>query len=384
VIAGSKRGCPAGVAGRVCASGLFYCHVCKHIRRKDLRSTYREISKILPIPARAIYTGPEAFPIVRRNMSESVWVMVAGTLRTLDLNLLKVFEAVLRHRRVSGAANELGVTPSAVSHALGRLRRIFEDDLFVFGASGMEATSRAIQLGTEIRASLDRILNIVERRPFDPAQSQSVFSIAACEYAAAVIIPPMVRAVTAAAPGVGLHIHPLNRSDVVQRLDDGRLSLAFGQFGHLPARMRRSTLLREREAILVRSEHPLANGDLTPDRLLGFSHAVALFSSSDDEGSLQGLTWIERLQERVSCCARRHVALRIAQFSTVLSLVASSDMVVTLPQRLALWASREHNLAMLELPSDPLEVEIQMIWHERSSRDEGCQWLMRYAESSSG
>ena len=308
--------------------------------------------------------------------------MMTGTLRALDLNLLKVFEAVLRHRRASSAANELGVTPSAVSHALGRLRRIFEDDLFVFGASGMEATSRAIELGTEIRASLDQILNIVERRPFDPAQSQSVFSVAACEYAAAVIVPPMACAVTAAAPGVGLNVHPLSRCDIVQSLDEGRLSLAFGQFGHLPARMRRSTLLREKEAILVRAEHPLANGDLTPERLLAFSHVVALFGPGD-EGSLQGLTWIERLQESVSCCGRRHVALRIAQFSPVLSLVASSDMVVTLPRRLALWASRGHNLAMLNPPSEPLEVEIQMIWHERSSRDESCQWLMRHAEISS-
>jgi len=302
-----------------------------------------------------------------------------NSLRTIDLNLLKVFEAVLRRRRVSGAANELGVTPSAVSHALGRLRRIFDDELFVFGASGMEPTSRAIELGTEIRASLDRILNIVERRPFDPAQSQTVFSVAACEYAAAVIVPPMVRAVTAAAPGVGLHIHPPNRCDIVQRLDEGRLSLAFGQFGHLPARMRRSTLVREKEAILVRSEHPLANGDLTPERLLSFSHVLAMFSPSSDEGPLQGLTWIERLQESVSYCARRRIVVRTAQFSTVLSLLASSDMVVTLPRRLALRASRERNLAMLDLPSDPLEVDIQMIWHERSSRDESCQWLMRHA-----
>jgi DNA-binding transcriptional LysR family regulator len=348
--------------------------------KRYTRSLDREISKIRPTPATASYTGPETFPIVRRNLSETVCVMITGTLRTVDLNLLKVFEAVLRHRRVSGAANELGVTPSAVSHALGRLRRIFEDDLFVFGASGMEATSRAIELGTEISASLDRILNIVERRPFDPAQSKSVLSVAACEYAAAVIVPPMARAVTAEAPGIGLHVHPLNRCDVVQSLDEGRLSLAFGQFGHLPARMRRSTLLREKEAILVRAEHPLANGDLSPERLLGFPHVVALFSPGD-EGSLQGLTWIERLQESVGCCARRHVALRIAQFSTVLSLLASSDMVITLPRRLALWASRALNLAMLDPPTDPLEVEIQMIWHERSLRDDRCRWLMRHAEN---
>ena len=74
--------------------------------------------------------------------------------------------------------------------------------------------------------------------------------------------------------------------------------------------------------------------------------------------------------------------VRIAQFSTVLSLLASSDMVGTLPRRLALRASQERNLAMLELPSDPLEVDIQMMWHERSSRDENCEWLMRHAANS--
>jgi DNA-binding transcriptional LysR family regulator len=303
---------------------------------------------------------------------------MAKALRTIDLNLLKVFEAVLRHRRVSTAAKELGVTPSAVSHALARLRRVFEDELFVSGTTGMEPTSRAVELGAEIQASLDRIFDLVERRPFDPACSRSVFSVAACEYAAAFIVPPMVHSITAAAPKVALRIHPLNRCDVVQRLDEGRLNFALGQFGELPTRLRRSTIVREREAILVRAGHPLAHGALSIERLLMFPHVVALFGATDDQSALQGPVWIERLSEWATDYGHRHIAVTVAQFSAVPGLLAESDMVATLPRRLAARAARAGGVVMLELASDPLEVDIQMIWHERSTHDESCQWLMRH------
>jgi DNA-binding transcriptional LysR family regulator len=308
---------------------------------------------------------------------------------TVDLNLLKVFEAVLRHRRVSSASKELGVTASAVSHALGRLRRKLDDPLFHPGVHGMEPTSRALELGAELSASLSRILDIMERRPFDAAQSRRVFNIAACEYAAAIIAPPMIRSVTDAAPGISLRIYPLDYSEVVQGLDEGRLSFALGWFTDLPERLQRATVLKEREAFLVRSGHPLLRGDVTSDRLLGFPHLVALFSRSDERAAWSGSdrplengrVWIERLLAQASSCGRRHVAVKVAQFAAVPALLASSDMVATLPRRMAIEAARGGHLVMLEPASPPLEIDIQMVWHERAARDAGSQWLMRHIQS---
>jgi DNA-binding transcriptional LysR family regulator len=308
---------------------------------------------------------------------------------TIDLNLLKVFEAVLRHRRVSGASRELGVTASAVSHALGRLRRKLDDPLFHAGVQGMEPTSRALELGAELRASLSRILEIMERRPFDAAHSRRVFNIAASEYAAAIIAPPMIQSVTDSAPGVSLCIYPLDRSEVIRGLDEGRLCFALGWFTDLPARLQRATILKEREAVLVRSGHPLLHGDLTSDRLLGFPHLVALFSPSDERAarhggdcaSESGSVWIERLLAQASSCGRRHVSVKVAQFAAVPALLASSDMVATLPRRMAIEAARGGHLVMLEPASPPLEIDIQLVWHERAARDAGCQWLMRHIRS---
>jgi DNA-binding transcriptional LysR family regulator len=310
---------------------------------------------------------------------------------TTDLNLLKVFEAVLRHRRVSSASKELGITASAVSHALGRLRRKLDDPLFHPGVQGMEPTSRALELGAELRASLSRILEIMERRPFDAAHSRRVFNIAASEYATAILAPPMIQSVTDSAPGVSLRIYPLDRSEVIQGLDDGRLSFALGWFTDLPTRLQRATILKEREAILVRSGHPLLRGDVTGDRLLGFPHLVALFNPSDERGvrhgsdsaSENGQVWIERLLAQASSCGRRHVAVKVAQFAAVPALLASSDMVATLPRRMAIEAAHGGHLVMLEPASPPLEINIQMVWHERVARDAGAQWLMRHIQGPS-
>ncbi|MGA7809322.1 LysR family transcriptional regulator [Bradyrhizobium sp.] len=304
---------------------------------------------------------------------------------------MKVFEAVLRHRRVSSASKELGVTASAVSHAVGRLRRKLDDPLFHPGVHGMEPTSRALELGAELSASLGRILDIMERRPFDAAHSRRVFNIAASEYAAAIIAPPMIRSVTDAAPGVSLRIHALDRSEMVQGLDEGRLSFALGWFTDLPARLLRATVLKEREAILVRSGHPLLRDAVTSERLLGFPHLVALFGRSDerpgrdggDGASETGRVWIERLLAQASSCGRRHVAVKVAQFAVVPALLASSDMVATLPRRIAIEAARGGHLVMLEPASPPLEIDIQMVWHERAARDAGSQWLMRHIQSPS-
>jgi DNA-binding transcriptional LysR family regulator len=296
---------------------------------------------------------------------------VARASDTIDLNLLRVFEAIIRHRSVSRSSKELGVTPSAVSHALARLRRIFDDDLFLPGASGMEPTPRALEFGAELRTSLSRILDIIERRPFDAARSKCEFKIAACEYAAAVIVPPMIKAATNAAPGVSLRIYPLNRSSIVRDLDEGRLSFALGCFGELPGQLERLTIAKEREVMLVRAGHPLLCGERTTEQRLRYPHVVAHL----------GVT--ARVPDQATSYEIRHVAAHVAQFAVIPALLASSDMVATLPRRLAIEASRGGHLVMVEPEPvlESLEINFQMVWHQRAARDAGSQWLMQQIPS---
>ncbi len=126
----------------------------------------------------------------------------------LDLNLFKVFEAVLRHRGVSGAARELHVTASAVSHALARLRQAIGDELFVPGESGMEPTPRARELAPGVRDGLERISLAVNARPFVASESARTFRFAASDHTATTILPPPVRRIVRDAPNINPRLLP--------------------------------------------------------------------------------------------------------------------------------------------------------------------------------
>ena len=152
------------------------------------------------------------------------------SLQRIDLNLFRVFEAILQHRSVTGAAKMLGVTPSAVSHALSRLRRSLDDELFVHGDDGMEPTARALELAPSIRDGLGRIDDALAAKPFVPSDSTRAFRISATDYGAVTLLPGLIRRLCEVAPQVELRVFPCNRTDVVRHLDEGRIDLVIGWF----------------------------------------------------------------------------------------------------------------------------------------------------------
>ena len=310
------------------------------------------------------------------------------TLRPIDLNLFRVFEAVMQHRSVSGAARELGVTASAVSHALSRLRQALDDELFVAGDAGMEPTRRALELAPSVTDGLERIASAVASKPFNPSRTPRTFRIAAADYSAVAILPHFVGRIARTAPQINLRVFPFSRLDVVRQLDEGRIDLLLGWFSELPDRLRRATILVEREAIVARVGHSLAQGVVTIERLLAFPHIVVELTGSEDQavdGFLddRGVTrrvWIERLLIEMgngdqSLVGR--VAVTVPYFAAVPPMLRVTDMVATLPRRLALRAAQLGELVVLDLPYAPLDVTFEAVWHQRADRDAGLAWLIR-------
>lgn len=146
---------------------------------------------------------------------------------------------------VSKASQMLSVTPSAVSHALNRLRQTIGDELFIPGESGMQPTRRALELASAVREGLESFEFALMARPFVPAEAVRTFRIAASDNTDVVVLPPLARRLTKNAPYVDLRVFPLNRFDVVRQLERGHVDLVIGWFGELPAGMRRATLFRE-------------------------------------------------------------------------------------------------------------------------------------------
>jgi DNA-binding transcriptional LysR family regulator len=309
------------------------------------------------------------------------------TIEKLDLNLFKVFEAVLRHRGVSGAARELHVTASAVSHALSRLRQAVGDELFVPGDSGMEPTPRARELAPGVRDGLERISLAVNGRPFVAAESVRAFRIAATDYVAITMLPRLVERLATEAPHVNLRVFPPNRLDVSRELDEGRLDFVVGWFRDLPDRMRRTTIAFDNEAIVVRAGHPLTQGPVTKARLLSYPHIVVEITGGeteavdgflDDRGVFRRV-WIERLL--IDGGGGDHgvigrVAISVPHYGAVGPMLLVSDMVATLPRRFANAAAGQGHLVLLDLPYEPLAVPVEVVWHQRSDRDPGIQWLI--------
>ncbi|HMO28027.1 MAG TPA: LysR family transcriptional regulator [Enterovirga sp.] len=304
------------------------------------------------------------------------------------MNLLRVFDAVIRHRSVSVASKELSVTASAISHALGRLRKTIGDELFIYGENGMEPTPRAVQLAPDIRLGLKLIEDAVSSKPFVPSESTRTFRISASDYMTICMLTGLVAQLRRIAPRISLYIFPCNRTDVVRHLDDGRIDFIVGWFGNLPDRMRRTSLMTETEALVVRPGHPLAAEKITRERLLAFPFAVTEFTGSEEQGvdgffddrGVWRRIWMERLllesKGEHSEEAGPHVAVTLPHFAAIPHILRETDMVATLPERLARQAVARGELVMLDLPYEPLKVPVEAVWHSRGDRDPGLNWLL--------
>jgi DNA-binding transcriptional LysR family regulator len=306
--------------------------------------------------------------------------------RKIDLNLFRVFEAIMRHRSVAGASRELNITPSAVSHALARLRQLLSDPLFTYADNGMAPTARALAVAPAVNDGLRRLSEAILSEKFDPARSARTFRIAMSDYAALTLLPPIADKVARLGPNINLRIFPLSRPDLVDHLDRGTVEMAMGWFNNLPNRMRRMPVLVETETLVARSNHPLTREKFSIERLFNFPHVVVELSGSGerpidgfiDEQGVERRVWIERLlleQENQANGPVGRVAISLPHYSAVANLVAQSDMIATLPHSIAIREASREPLILLEMPYEPLQVNIETVWHERGERDPGLRWF---------
>jgi DNA-binding transcriptional LysR family regulator len=314
-------------------------------------------------------------------------------IRMIDLNLFRVFDAMMLHRSVRRASQMLSVTPSAVSHALSRLRQSIGDELFIPSEFGMQPTRRALDLASGVREGLEKIELALRGEESVPADALRTFRIAACEYACMVILPSLAERLAKSAPHVDLRVFPSNRLDVGRQLEKGQADLVIGRFDKLPEGIRRSTLLREDEVIVVRAGHPLTHSKLTKERLIEFPHLVVVLTGVEeneangfmnDEGVAQRI-WIERaLHEfqdgKIDPAGR--AAISVPHFAAMAPFLQLTDMVTTLPRRLALWAAAQAPLVLLDLPYTSMTINIEMLWDQSADRDQGLQWLVNELAAS--
>lgn len=262
----------------------------------------------------------------------------------VDLNLLVVFEALLAERHVGRAANRMHLSQSAASHALGRLRRLFNDPLFVRHPAGVEPTPRAKELARPLAEALAHVRRVVRPpEPFAPATLVRAYTVATHDYATVVLLTKLLPRLRREAPGVDLRCVGLSYEALVAGFDRGTVDLACGAFPGLHAqRIERTPLFEDRFVGVVRAGHPaLSAGRVDLNAFVAFAHVL-----TSPDGQPRSL-----VDEALGALGRsRRVAMTVPNTLSVPSIVASSDLVGVIPGRLAATMAGGHGLVVFDLP----------------------------------
>jgi DNA-binding transcriptional LysR family regulator len=297
---------------------------------------------------------------------------------TLDLNLLKLFDAVMETRSVSRAAVLLGLSQSAVSHGLARLRQATGDPLFIRSGGRMEPTARAQRQAETMRHALmlaAAALSPDDPRPFDPAAGRRVFTIGAGDYAATVLLGGFIAEVAAAGWDIGIAVLPVDRNSAPAMLDAGQIDLALGL---LPQRRRwhEGRVLYEEVQACVFDGDRL--GIAAPITLEGFCALPQIVPSLHGDFT----SWVDEEMDQRG--RRRRVVMATAHFLSIPMLLKQVPAVATLPRRLCMACANAAALTVSPLPFPPRSFEISMLWHRRDSNAAAQRWLRERIAAHNG
>ncbi len=288
-------------------------------------------------------------------------------LKDVDLNLLVVFNELHKHRRVSAAAESLGISQPGVSNALGRLRKLLGDELFLRTSRGMVPTPYAESLAQPIADALGALHGTLNARvAFDPARSERAFVIGVNDVGETYFLPRLMRALDQVAPGVTIRTVRTTSIDVRDEMERGRMDLAMGFLPGLKGGFFQRRLFRQPYVCIFRQDHPLARSGVSARQFRAAEH-VAIVS----EGTGHGV--VDEVIERAGI--RRRLRLTVPHFMAVGPVLQATDMIAVVPQRFADCACGPFGLAAAPCPVKIPESVINVFWHARNHREAANQWL---------
>jgi DNA-binding transcriptional LysR family regulator len=288
-------------------------------------------------------------------------------LRRLDLTLLMVFLGLLRHRKALDVAADLGLTQSAISQSLKRLRDIFGDDLFLRRPHGMEPTATALALEVPVAAAVDALRGALgAARTFDPATASGVVRVAALDAEQAVLIPSLAARLRHLAPGLTLSVLPLGRGAAMEALSEGRADLVLGYVWDLPEAISGEPLYDECFLVAGRPEALPHAPHISLDDYCAADHVLIA-----PGGDLRGV-----VDDQLAAMDRgRRVVLGLPAFLPALAAVAASGTLVTLPARVARAFAPGFGLATAEPPIPVRSFPVSAFWHRRNDTDPRTAWI---------
>ncbi|MBK7535555.1 MAG: LysR family transcriptional regulator [Myxococcales bacterium] len=291
---------------------------------------------------------------------------VHDVLGALDLNLLRSLDALLTERHVTRAAARLGVTQSAASHALARLREEVGDLLLVRGPGGsLLPTPRAEQLGPVVRRALSDIAAAWREQEFVPGSARRTFTIGAGDFAELVLLPALAARLAATAPSVDLFVRVVP-PEATAALASGQLDVVLAPTRDLGSGCFQRHLLDEVFTVAMRGGHAAATGKLTLDRYCALDHLLIAPRGSPGGFVDDALAKVGR---------KRRVAVTVPHFLIAPHVVAATELVMTVASRVATAFGKSHGLVTRPPPLELPGFVINLIWHERTQSDPAQRWF---------
>jgi DNA-binding transcriptional LysR family regulator len=288
-------------------------------------------------------------------------------IRSVDLNLLVVFDALARHRSVNRTAEAIGLSQPATSAALARLRAQFDDALFVRAGAQMEPTPRALELAPAVRRVVEAIQSeILQPAGFDPATAQRSFTLLMPDIGEVAFLPGVLRRLRQEAPHVRLQAVSKPRMAAAAALEAGEAELAVGFFPDLQkAGYFQQALFKTSYACIACARHKAAGPRMTLKQYLAARHIVVRPDGREH--------FLDRFLEDKGW--HRHVTLELSHFMSLLALLPGSDLLATVPEDIATVVGRHVPLQRIELPFRPPQIQVQQYWHRRMQDDPANRWL---------
>lgn len=295
-------------------------------------------------------------------------------LRSIDLNLLVFFEALMSERHVTRAANKVAISQSAMSNALARLRHVFKDELFVRTAKGMEPTSRAIELGKSIEQILQQTTRLMSSDiQFDPMTSNRSYSIRMSDLIGSLVLPTLINNLEQVAPHVALDILHISPEKTVEMLESDQLDMALSTDLQHNNSIRSQKLISDRMVCMLRKDHPLAKGKLTLKKFLEGKHLRVSMSPTD-------IRFVDNVLADQG--HKRDVVLNVPHWLLMPEILKTTDLIAVISERLALTCSND-DLVLRPLPFSANIFYWTMYWHKRYEHSQSHQWLRGLIASTS-
>jgi DNA-binding transcriptional LysR family regulator len=293
--------------------------------------------------------------------------MVHGTkLAAIDLNLLVALRALLGERHVTRAARQLGLSQSAASHALNRLRELYDDPLLVRSGRSLELTPRAVALLPQLTRGLTELeASLRGQAPFEPHRARHVFRMGCADYFQAVLFGPLLGLLQAEAPGIDLQV--VSHANELERLDDGTLDVALLTKTPLPRSLSEQQLFSDGFKCMLRKGHPaLRRKKFTLDDYLALGHVFVA------PGGTSG-SYVDRELEKRG--VTRRIALQVSSFLVAPLVVSETDLISTGPERLLRRMSERYPIVLLPSPLKLPRFDLGLVWHSRREHDPAHAWL---------